>query len=181
MIKKIILTVSVLVMIFALSACGTTGQSLTELVLPGEGTETSGASGVEEKVDLEAIKASDYDDTLDGLREYMKDSYIVTGDAVEMSYDVIGATGGYKYQFTYRTSTVQVELYSFDPDNLSDTARENLNSIKENGTFTVLETEVSAYISDNGKYIMIYSDASSDEENKQQQERAVELFKSFYS
>lgn len=178
MIKKILLAASAVIMILSLSACGTGTQALPELVLPGEGTESS---GVEEEVDLDAIKASDYEDTLDGLLEYMKDSYIVAGDSTEMSYDVIGASGGYRYQFTYRSSTVQVELYSFDLDNLSETAQKNLSSIKENGTFTVLENEVKAYTSDNGKYIMIYTDASSDEENVQQRDRAVELFTNFYA
>ena len=176
--KKLLLMITAIITAMLLSSCAGGGQQLPELVLPDEGAESSGSLAEPE---LDDIKDSDYADDIEGLKTYMKDIHAVTGDPVEMSWEVIGADGGYKYSFTYRTSNVQTELYSFDLDNLTDEAEASLKSIREDGKFTVLETEVNAYISDSGKYVMIYTDASNDAENTEQKDRVVESFQAFHA
>ena len=54
-----------------------------------------------------------------------------------------------------------------------------LDSIKKNGTFTLLGTETPAILSDNGKYLMIYKDAKNDDVNVVQKARAEKLFREF--
>ena len=178
MIKKIRLAAITVLLSITLTACAAPGGTSPTLVLPWEDTGNTSVSITKEDVD--DIKAADYDNDLDGLCAYLKDSYIVAGDPVEMSYAVIDAEGGYKYSFKYRSSELHIELYSFDLEELTQRAETNLKSVRDTGKFTVLETEVSAVISDSGKYIMIYSDSSGSDENKAQEDRAVELFQGFY-
>ena len=86
---------------------------------------------------------------------------------------------GYRYIFTADDkAVVQVEFYEYDLDNLNDKAKEVLTRAKEQGTMQVLEDqECDAYVSDNGKYLMLYIDASENENNMQRREKVIELFK----
>lgn len=163
MARKIVEVLFCVCMLLSLTACGGTGQSLPRLELPEDGQIQMNKMG--------------RPDTLDGLCEYMADGMAFAGDPVEMSYKEIGAIGGVRYRFTYNGSTVQVELYEFDPDNLDEKGKECLDSVKEKGKFTVLDNEVPAVL--NGKYMMIYTDASKKEENTAQKERVEQLFKDF--
>ena len=116
-------------------------------------------------------------DTLEGLCEYMAEGLAFAGDPVEMSYKEIGAIAGVRYRFTYNGSTVQVEFYEFDPDNLDEKGKACLDSVQEKGVITVLDNEVPAVL--NGKYLMIYTDTSKKEENTAQRERVEQLFLDF--
>ena len=82
-----------------------------------------------------------------------------------------------RYRFTYNGSTVQVELYEFDLENLDEKGKACLDSVKETGKFTVLDNEVPAIL--NGKYLMIYTDTSKKDENTAQKERVEQLFADF--
>lgn len=116
-------------------------------------------------------------DTLEGLCEYMAEGLAFAGDPVEMSYKEIGAIAGVRYRFTYNGSTVQVEFYEFDLDNLDEKGKACLDSVQEKGVITVLDNEVPAVL--NGKYLMIYTDTSKKEENTAQKERVEQLFLDF--
>ena len=105
----------------------------------------------------------------------------VTGDPTEMAYETIGATGGYRFRFILGKSTVQVEVYSFDLDNLGDQAQAVLDSVREKGSFTMLDNEVPAVLNSDGKYLLIYTDAGTDAVNTAQKERVTGLFTSFYA
>ena len=54
-----------------------------------------------------------------------------------------------------------------------------LDSVKAQGTFTVLDNQVPAVLSDNGRYLMIYTDAGDSEESAAQRQRVEELFRGF--
>ena len=73
-----------------------------------------------------------------------------------------------------------MELYEFDLDNLSDEAQAVLNSVQQNGSFTVIGQEVTdAYLSESGKYMMIYRDTQTNEKNELHKKEIVELFQGF--
>ncbi|MGI6255848.1 MAG: hypothetical protein ACOYJZ_09505 [Acutalibacter sp.] len=192
MMKKLLALGLSLTLVLSLGACAATGEQLPALVLESasapesstgsgveSGAESGTESGAESQIQVEEVSDKDYEDSLDGLRQYLVDSKAVAGDATEMAYETIGAVEGYRYRFTLERSTVQVEVYEYDLENLSDEATAVLDSVKEKGTFSMLNKEVSAVLSDSGKYMMIYTDASKDQLNTQQKERVEELFQSF--
>ena len=123
----------------------------------------------------------DVDDSLTGLCTFLAQNGGVDGDPVDMAADFIGAKSGVQYRFSYEGSNnVTVELYEFDLDNLSDEAQAVLNSVQQNGSFTVIGQEVTdAYLSESGKYMMIYRDTQTNEKNELHKKEIVELFQGF--
>ena len=81
-----------------------------------------------------------------------------------------------------------IELYEYDLNNLNDTAKSVINSVKKDGSFVILDLPaVTAYLSDNGKYMMIYTDNSIDKKNPDEnsdsykhREQVIENFKEFH-
>lgn len=143
------------------------------------------------------VSADDYADSFDGLCDYFKDmGYIVekAGDkideknVVEMDYKLVGAEKGKKFATKYNGNSVLVELYSFNTEKLTSEAKAVIDSVKKDGTFTILDLNpVKAYLSDNGKYLMIYTDNSINDENPDtksdsytHREEVIENFKAFH-
>ena len=79
------------------------------------------------------------------------------------------------------SSVFNIELYQYDPNNLNETAQRYLDEVKSTGKITVLENfdSISAMLSDNGKYLLIYSDGSTDEENLQYKAKVEEVVKTY--
>lgn len=183
MIKKIIMAAMALCLVFSMSACGVAPESLPTLTMENTssntGSEVSGEEVSQEP--REEVADTGFEDTLNGLCQYMEANYGVTGDKAEMSFKEIGAIGGFRYKFIYNGGTVQAEFYEYDPANLDEKGQECIDSVKENGIIKVLENEVPATLSDNGKYLMIYTDdtAEKKEPNRIQMEKVHELFVSF--
>ena len=96
-----------------------------------------------------------------------------------VAYNVIGAKNGARYTATVADSRFNLELYEFDTDDLSSTAQNTISSVKNNGSFDILNLTVNAIISDNGKYIMIYEDNSTSEENIAKKNSIIEQFKTW--
>ena len=55
--------------------------------------------------------------------------------------------------------------------------KECIDSVQEKGFFTILGNDVPAVLQ--GKYLMIYTDADTDEVNTAQREKVLELFQGF--
>lgn len=173
--KKIILAIMAATMIFSCTACaGSSAQ--VEVVYTSEAP------------DANTIKADDYEDSLDGLAKYL----IALGyapkntAATKMLAETIGAKDGIRYVFAVNSSSVDLELYEYDTENLNDRAKEVLEDVKKNGEFTLFadpdtgETQTfEATLSDSGKYLMIYMDSSSDENNVARKNDIIEVVKSF--
>ena len=52
--------------------------------------------------------------------------------------------------------------------------------MEENGTFEIVgQTVQNVYLSDNGKYLMIYNNTATDEESLAKTQSAIETFKTF--
>lgn len=121
-----------------------------------------------------------YDDDIQGLCKYLEDCKAAAGEKVQMSYDVIGAENGYKYVYRYADSAVQLEVYEF-PAELSETAKALLDAVRADGTFKVLDNTVPGYLSNDGRFLLIYTDAKSEKEdaNKTHKEHVLECFNTF--
>ncbi|MCH5303825.1 MAG: hypothetical protein J1E41_03085 [Ruminococcus sp.] len=143
------------------------------------------ASTAETEPVTEAKKAEDYKDTLAGLRDFMKDSGYITiaeknANVTKMKAELIGAEKGYRYT----TGNIKVELYAYKLNGKNPTRDEFIESVKKNGSFTLYNKEIKAYLSDSGKYLMVYSnpdiaadDTSSDAYKTMQ--KAIKAFKEF--
>lgn len=166
------------------SGCGYS-DALNTQTTTASATSSADAS-TEDTAQETDVKASDFDDSFDGLCEYFAElGYIdPDGTVTEMDASLIGAQQGNKYT----SGKLTVELYVYDTDNLNDTADEIIESVKNDGTFTILDlSPVTAYLSDNGKYLMIYTDSDIDDDdpdeasdNYIQREEAVKNFKAFH-
>lgn len=171
--KQIVQLALALCLLVVFSACGAGDwQNQSSSGTTAESEENSSSSQAE-------ISQDDYADSLDGLCEYLTDSGIISGDPTEMEAQLIGAEAGKMYVHAFEGGQVTVELYGYDSENLNDVAKSTVNSVKQNGTFTLLGTETAAILSDNGKYLMIYKDIKSEEVNVAQKERAEKLFREF--
>ena len=165
--KKILVAggVTALAAVLALSVSACSNNSGTET------TNTLSAS---------SMAQSEVPDTLDGLCRYMEGNGLIGGTPHDMLADLIGAKEGRMYQFLFNDSSVQVELYEFDTENLNTEAQRILQEVRENGKFTMTGIESSnAYLSDSGKYLMVYHDTNTDEEHTNQSIRAQQMFKEF--
>ena len=114
------------------------------------------------------------------LFKYLEDCKVAAGEKVQMSYDVIGAENGYKYVYRYADSAVQLEVYEF-PAELSETAKALQDAVRADGTFKVLDNTVPGYLSNDGRFLLIYTDAKSEKEdaNKTHKEHVLECFNTF--
>ena len=187
--KKIITALMCLGMIAAmLTGCGYNDA------LENSNKEATKATESSQAETTPVVKDSDYKDTLAGLADYFadkgyiakKDGKIDASKVTKMDASLIGAKEGKKYQ---PVNTVFIEFYSYDTANLNDTAKDILVSVKDNGTFSILDLPaVKAYISDNGKYLMVYTDTSINDEkpdtssqNYITRENAIKDFKAFHA
>lgn len=155
-----------------------------------QATEATGSVATVDEID-----AKNFSDNLQGLSEYFaKKEYITTKDGkidestvTVMDASLIGAKEGKKYATSYGGKAVTIELYEYDVKNLNDTAKAVVESVKNSGEFTILDLPpVKAYLSNNGRYIMVYTDASIDDanpdkesDNYKHREEVIKNFKSF--
>lgn len=169
-IKKWLVFALALVLCLSMAACAAPANQVATL-------ETSSTA---EGETAEVKDPSGYESDIQGLCRYFEESGLVAGDKVQMSFDVIGASNGYKYMYRYNDSPVQIELYEF-PAELSETAQKIVDSVRENGTFTILDNTVPARLSEDGRFLMIYTDAKSEKDDASKAHRAhvTECFDTF--
>ena len=140
--------------------------------------------------DAETIKASDYANNLEGLEKYLTalDYIPEKAQPADMLANVIGAKNGHRYNFIVDKSVIFVELYEYDTDHLGEEAERVIGEVKKNGEFYVFDKNVQidenvaykADISDNGKYLLIYTDESMNISNVQRKADFTEKVKEFY-
>ena len=127
-----------------------------------------------------SVDESKYEDSLDGLADYMKKKEYISGDATETLAAVIGAEKGVKYTGSYEgNNNITMELYEYNTASLNDTAKEVLEAVKKDGKFDIMGTMVDAVISDSGKYLMIYKDSATGDLHDARTEAVMKDFKAF--
>lgn len=157
---------------------------------PTQATEATGILATADEVD-----SKNFSDDLEGLSNYFakkgyiteKDGKIDESTVTIMDASLIGAKEGKKFITAYGGKAITIELYEYDVKNLNDTAKTVVESVKNSGEFTILDLpSVKAYLSDNEKYLLIYTDSSIDDEkpdensdNYKHREEVIENFKSF--
>lgn len=171
-IKKLLAVALAAVLCLSFTACAANTTSISTL-------ETSSTASEGETVTDK--DPAGYDSDLQGLCKYFEDNGLTSGEKVQMSYDVIGALNGYKYTYRYNESNVQLELYEYPTEALSETAQSVVDSVRENGTFTILDSTVPAQLSADGHFLMIYTDAKAekDEVNKAHKAHVQSCFEAF--
>ena len=163
--KKILAVVLVLVMAMSLTGCMTTKTaSSTELKV----------SDTEQNPDMSA-----YTNDFDGIVAYLKACEVIAGEGSDMSADFIGAVKGQKFFFTYSGAKATCEIYEYDLDNLTAEAQAILDSVKTNGYFVSLDTEIKASVSASGKFLMIYVNDSDDDAQVKMSARLTDKFSNF--
>lgn len=184
--KKIaLITAIVMAAVLCMTGCGVNdplSNSDVYTATKAEETTVEASSG-----EAAEVKAEDYDNTVEGLCKYLLDLKYLSGDSTKMAADLIGAQAGYRYSFTYEKGTIMAELYGYDTNNLNDTAKKMIESVKKNGYFQIEGFDkVSASMSDNGKYLIVYLDSNlinndnPNEANKQREEDFLSAAKGFY-
>lgn len=142
-----------------------------------------------------SLDPEDYKNNFEGLCNYFAAyGYInpkYDDKNTEMDASLIGAKVGKKFTAIRiddkDVNNITIELYEYDTQNHNATADEVIGSVKEDGTFSIIELpRVNAYLSDNGKYLMIYTDKGLDEsktdsDNYKWREEVLEKFKTFHS
>ncbi|WP_294385991.1 hypothetical protein [uncultured Ruminococcus sp.] len=158
--KKII-SALLMASVIAISAAGCGYNDALEQASKANQQTTSASQSASEQTSKEAEKV--YKDSFDGLCSYMQDKGYYTDKAVktEMDASFIGAKQGIKYSIS---NNLAIELYEYDTTKLNDTAKEIVKEVKDSNSFTIIEGYPvnAAYLSDNGKYLMIYNDTKID-------------------
>lgn len=163
--------------------------------LSKENTATQATEATSSAATADEVDAKNYSDNLEGLSNYFADKgYITTKDGkidestvTVMDVSLIGAKEGKKFATSYGGKAITIELYEYNVKNLNDTAKSVVESVKNSGEFTILDLpSVKAYLSNNGRYIMIYTDSSIDDANPDKEsgnykhrEEVIKNFKSF--
>ncbi len=171
--KKSVIFIFAIVICFILSACGAGDVGSAEYM--AEKQKISEASSATES-EPEPIWTNDFT----GLTECFEwHSYVLKDTKSQTLAGVIGADEGVRYKAQVGKSNFYVELYSYDPNNLNDKASSIINEIQQTGQFTMMDYSVSAVMSNNNKYMMIYSDTSNDELNLNTKQEVIDTFVTF--
>ena len=157
-----------IVMACALSFTALTGCGAGDVGGPGYQSSSQAAENQSQAAETSSqanLDPDDYEANLDGLCKY---------------FEVIGAKAGYKYEATINGGNYIIELYEFDTENLDSHGSSTVSAVKAEGHYTMLDNQINAMLSDNGKYMMSYGDVSEDEANKQRKEEIVKAFNEFH-
>lgn len=131
------------------------------------------------------VKISEFDAKATGAqaicKTLKKKEYIKNDNCVKTDFKIIGASDGYRMDgVEVNGSKFSIEIYEF-ADTTSDPAKTITDSVKKNGSFSLFGREVSnAYMSKNGKYLLIYADprsVSEKDDDKENVERKNEVLK----
>ncbi|MBQ5565370.1 MAG: hypothetical protein IIT42_00790 [Clostridia bacterium] len=173
--KKIWLSVAALFMtLLLLTGCSPTTN--------GNVSGSSDSSGESSETNAAAINGTEY--TFDGLVKYMAEREFIKGDGEETTASAIGAAKGKRFTMTSAGYKYYVEFYEFK-DTESELAQQTISNAKNNGTFLLFESTENttkntvAVVTDDERFLMLYTDSSTNTNNITARDNAVEAFKSF--
>lgn len=161
---------------------GCTGDAGTVSSQAASDTE-SVASG--ETLAGDGTKSPDgYEKTFDGFVQYMTDNEFVSGDGVELTAAAIGANVGKRFTVSSGVSKHTVELYEYT-DQTSEAAVKTINNARADGSFHLFESTETmtkntlAVVTDDGRFLMLYTDASESDGVAEQKQAAADAVKAF--
>lgn len=127
-------------------------------------------------------KSDKSDSGFEKFAAYMEEGGFIKGSGLELTASVIGAEYGERYTISSGGSKIYVELYEYEDTN-SELALKVLSEAKNRGTFSLyndLSTEnTAAAVTPDGKYLMLYTDSSTNANNVQIKNDAVEAVKNY--
>lgn len=167
--KRVLLVVAAMSLLVAVGLTGCGGTTVADP------NAASSASAPTASMALSEVS----EDNLNGMITYLKGNGVIKEATTDMKAEMIGAVSGKMVQAIYGDSVALVEIYEFDKDNLNESAQEVIQNAKENGKFKSMDGELTATLSNNEKYLMIYKDVYTDDTNRPIQERLLTLFKEF--
>lgn len=176
--KKIVCAILVSALVLStLTACGTGDVGDSEYMASQQAAENNAA---QQQTDEYMANAPAKEPGLESMKSYfVYNGYVVSGTEQEVAEDMIGAINGIRYSATFGSSVFTVELYEYDTSNLSDTAKKIIDEINTTGSFIMLGQNIPAEISDNGKYLMVYTDASVEQANIDHHTQVSNVFKAW--
>ena len=125
-----------------------------------------------------------YEKTFDGFIQYMTDNGVVSGDGEELTAAAIGAASGKRYTVSSGVSKHTVELYEYT-DQTSDAAKKTIGNARKDGSFHLFESTETmtkstlAAVTDDGRFLMLYTDASESDGAAGQKQAAADIVKAF--
>ena len=128
-----------------------------------------------------------YKKDFDGFVQYMTDNGFVSGDGVELTAAAIGAASGKRFTMSSGvggTTKYYVELYEYS-DQTSDAAAKTISNARADGSFHLFESTETvtqntlAVVSEDGRFLMLYTDNSESEDKNEQRDAAAEAVKVF--
>lgn len=175
--KKTFILVAAAVLAISCTACGAGSVTASGVESTASSAAVSSSASSSSGTVADAAK---YSDSLKGLITYMGACGYIDGNGLQMEYQLIGAKNGYRYTKKIdKKQTVTAEFYEYDLKNLNETAKKILDSVQQNGYFTLFNKKITAYHSDNGKYLMVYKDSASGDASTARQKEAAAKFKAF--
>ena len=115
----------------------------------------------------ETVKISEIkEDGLKKLCTQLNKKKLIPDEGTVMQSNVIGAKEGCRFIITLDGGNALLELYDYGDGNLDETAKKVISDTKKNGKFNMLGiSDVTAELSDNENYLMIYTDPKSEGDN----------------
>jgi len=141
----------------------------------------------EQTVPSTVVNSDNFENTLDGLLKYLKEQEYISGEESVMSAEMIGAEKGFRYVFDANGGKTTIEIYSYDPSKLNDTARDIAASVKATGKFQVLNLpESEALLLNSDRYLLVYKDTKLIEKNppaknKERKEAIIKAIDTFHA
>ena len=151
---------------------------MTMMSACGEGfVDMNASSQTSSEAVSSALTEDEVEDTLGGLEQFMLDRGYIAGTPSEMDGELIGAK---ELGHRYVSGSITAEFYEYDLDNLNETANTVRDSVQKDGAFQIIgQTVPNVYLSDSGKYLMIYNNTATDEASAAKTQEAIEAFKTF--
>lgn len=167
--KRVLLVVAAMSLLVAVGLTGCGGTTVSDPNAASNATTPTSSMALSDVSE----------DNLNGLITYLKGNSVIKEATTDMKAEMIGGVSGKMVQAIYGDSVALVEIYEFDKNNLNESAKEVIQEAKENGKFKSMDGDLTATLSNNEKYLMIYKDVYTDDTNRPIQERLLTLFKEF--
>ena len=173
--KVLIIAVSCLLTLCMLSGCADNTQTPSE---EQETVITDNAGGT----DLPSL--DNYEDSFLDLITYMTEAGIIKGEGTDLTANAIGAKQGKRFTMSVGPSKYYIELYEYT-DQTTDKAKSVIENARNDHSFSLFDITESvtqntyAVVSDNGKYLLLYSDTSTSDSAVQRQRNAESAMRNY--